>query len=186
MQVEGTMQTAVFQASDSEDVTVRVAYNPGDGRGGISFQLGENPPETFLTFPRDASTLQLAEALQFSADSVGRTVKGRLSPFVRGWINTATDCHYTAQKKGFWDGERNDAEMLMLVVSELSEAVEALRKGNPQDEKLPDFHEVEVELADAVIRIMDMAQGRGWRVAEAIEAKMKVNEARDHKHGKLF
>ena len=40
--------------------------------------------------------------------------------------------------------------------------------------------------ADAIIRMMDQAHARGWRVAQAIEAKMKFNATRAHKHGKEF
>ena len=42
---------------------------------------------------------------------------------------------------------------------------------------------VEVELADAIIRIMDAVRARGWRVAEAIVAKHEYNKTRPFKHG---
>jgi NTP pyrophosphatase (non-canonical NTP hydrolase) len=76
--------------------------------------------------------------------------------------------------------------MIMLMVTELAEAVEALRAGNPPDDKIPEFSGVEAELADAVIRIMDFGHARGHRVAQAIEAKMKYNTGRPYKHGKEF
>ena len=41
----------------------------------------------------------------------------------------------------------------------------------------------EVELADVVIRILDMAEARGWRVAEAMVAKHEFNRSREWKHG---
>ena len=81
---------------------------------------------------------------------------------------------------------RNVPEMLCLIHSEISEALEALRYGNPPDDKVPEFTGVETELADAVIRIMDLAHARGWRVAQAVEAKMKFNTGRPYKHGKEF
>jgi len=74
----------------------------------------------------------------------------------------------------------------MLVVTELAEAVEALRKGNPESEKIPGFSHVEEELADAVIRIMDLCGGRKYRLHEAILAKMKHNADRPMMHGKEF
>jgi len=51
---------------------------------------------------------------------------------------------------------------------------------------VPTFSGAEAELADVVIRIMDLAEGRGWRVAEAIVAKMSYNEGRERLHGKEF
>ncbi len=67
--------------------------------------------------------------------------------------------------------------------SELSEALEALRHGNGPSDHIPEFSGVEEELADVIIRICDVAQERGWRVAEAIIAKMAFNATRPHRHG---
>jgi NTP pyrophosphatase (non-canonical NTP hydrolase) len=85
--------------------------------------------------------------------------------------------------KGWWDGERNDGELIALMHSELSEALEAYRHGNPLSEKIPDFSHVEEELADTVIRIMDMCGARGFDLGGAIEAKLAHNRTRSHKHG---
>jgi NTP pyrophosphatase (non-canonical NTP hydrolase) len=77
--------------------------------------------------------------------------------------------------------ERNFGELIALVHSELSEALEGDRKGL-KDEHLPEFDSVEVELADAMIRIFDICGGKGLRIGEAFTAKMAYNAARaDHK-----
>lgn len=59
--------------------------------------------------------------------------------------------------------ERNRGELLMLVVSEIAEAMEALRT-DAWDDKLPHRKGEEVELADAYIRLLDFAEGFGLTV----------------------
>lgn len=69
--------------------------------------------------------------------------------------------------------------------SELSEALEGIRHGNPPDDKVPEFTSEESEYADTIIRIFDTAGERKLRVAEAVIAKMAMNEKREPMHGKL-
>lgn len=115
----------------------------------------------------------------------------------------AKDINDWAVRKGFWtrptDGLRNDlfpedeayltnaekGQKLMLVVSELGEAVEGVRKPGPSD-KIPLFTQEEEEIADAVIRLLDYVGRYRLRLAEAVEAKMAVNEGRSFRHGKAF
>lgn len=75
---------------------------------------------------------------------------------------------------------RNVGEMLMLVVSEIAEAMEGHRKGL-MDDKLPHRSMLEVELADAVIRIFDVCGGLGLDLHGAFVEKLEYNRTRkDH------
>src|SRR5690554_3048442 len=78
--------------------------------------------------------------------------------------------------------ERNKGELLCLIHSEISEAMEGERKDLP-DDKLPHRRMAEVELADALIRIFDYAGGFGYDLQGAFEEKMAFNAKRaDHTH----
>jgi NTP pyrophosphatase (non-canonical NTP hydrolase) len=76
---------------------------------------------------------------------------------------------------------RNVGEILMLIVSEVAEAMEGHRKGL-MDDKLPHRTMLEVELADAVIRIFDLAGAKKLDLGGAIVEKVAYNQKReDHK-----
>lgn len=76
---------------------------------------------------------------------------------------------------------RNKGEMLCLIHSEISEAMEGERK-NLMDDHLPHRKMAEVELADAVIRIMDYAGLYGYDIGGAVVEKLEYNKTRaDHK-----
>lgn len=78
--------------------------------------------------------------------------------------------------------ERNVGELLMLMVSELAEAMEAHRKGL-NDDKLPHRPGLEVELVDCIIRILDLAGAHKLDLAGAFIEKMEFNRMRaDHTH----
>lgn len=75
---------------------------------------------------------------------------------------------------------RNVGELLALVHSEISEALEGHRK-DLMDDKLPHRKMFEVELADAVIRILDICGGLGLDLEGAYREKMAYNAKRaDH------
>lgn len=78
--------------------------------------------------------------------------------------------------------ERNFGELLALAHSELSEALEGHRK-NLMDDHLPHRPMAEVELADCMIRIFDMARGLGYDLGGAMAEKCAYNLRRaDHSH----
>ena len=75
------------------------------------------------------------------------------------WGRLSKSVFKNSVKQGFWEGEVNDGERMALIHAEISEALEALRDGNPSSSKIIEFSSLEEELADAVIRIMDYAFG---------------------------
>lgn len=103
--------------------------------------------------------------------------------FVEMFTDVSKSVYEIAKEKGWWEGDRNNGELIALMHSELSEALESLRHGNPNSDHIPEFTGVEEELADVIIRIMDMASARNYRVAEAIIAKINFNASRSYKHG---
>lgn len=106
--------------------------------------------------------------------------------FIQSFGAIQSVVHAIALQKGWYETERNDGEAIALMHSELSEALEALRIGNPGSKKIQGFSQVEEELADVIIRIMDYAGANNLNIAEAIISKANYNIGRDHKHGKRF
>lgn len=93
---------------------------------------------------------------------------------------TATDAGWYRDPATGQPVERNFGEVVSLMHSELSEALEAHRK-NLMDDKLPDRSGIEVEFADCIIRILDTAAAMGLDVPGAVIAKNRYNKTRaDH------
>lgn len=103
-------------------------------------------------------------------------------------VDVAIDGIETLQQKifsqnvqmGWWDNPREDGTVLALIHSEISECLEGLRK-DLMDDHLPHRKMAEVELADALIRILDFAGFKGYDVAGAVLEKLAYNRTRaDH------
>ena len=97
-------------------------------------------------------------------------------------------CYRQARCKGFWDGNRELGTSLMLISSELSEILEADRKGqlNSPSSKIPKCSNFEEELMDVIIRCLDLAGRNDLDLDRAFTHKMAVNAMRKHKHGKNY
>lgn len=123
-------------------------------------------------------------------------------------INELRDIIYlNAKSKGFWDNPRNVAEALMLVVTELSEAVEVHRRNghvhllsDEVKDQLDEMSDGEFaehftlvakdqfgdEMADAIIRILDLCGGLDIDIDWHIKSKIRYNLTRDRLHGKKY
>lgn len=122
-------------------------------------------------------------------------------------LNELSEKIYQAnKKKGFWDDRKNVGEVLMLVTSELAEALEADRKerysihgdylkevlnlGDNEafkqhfNDKVKDSFEDEI--ADAIIRLLDLSSGFKIDIESHVRAKLRYNSLRPHKHGKRY
>ncbi len=102
-----------------------------------------------------------------------------------------------AYEKGFHDKELSVGESLMLIVSELGEALEAHRVGkrailNESSNFQQNYFEMfvkdsfEDELADVVIRVADLCGYMGIDLQRHIELKMEFNKSRERLHGKAY
>ncbi len=98
-------------------------------------------------------------------------------------------CHQNAIDAGWWmDPEtgcynynRNVGELIALIHSEVSEALEGVRT-DAMDKHLPYRNSVEVELADVLIRVFDLAGHLKLDLGSAIQEKLDYNKTRaDHK-----
>ncbi len=95
--------------------------------------------------------------------------------------------HANAVAHGFWepDSEPTFGECCALIHEEISEAFSAWRNGEP-DEYIKDGKPegVGVELADVVIRILDLCGHMDMPLGEILVRKMEYNKTRPYKHGK--
>lgn len=90
-------------------------------------------------------------------------------------------CHSRSREAGWHEKPREKGTQIALIHSELSEAMEGVRKGL-QDDHLPHRSMEEVEMADAVIRICDYCGAHGLDLAGAIREKLEYNLHReDHR-----
>ena len=96
-------------------------------------------------------------------------------------IITPKEVHDLAVEKGFYDNttKREVPELLCLIHSEISEALEGYRNDIPQGEKGC----LAEELADAVIRIWDLCEYLNIDIAQEVNRKHYINKTRPYRHG---
>lgn len=88
------------------------------------------------------------------------------------------EIHKLAVEKGWYEKDRGIPEMLCLIHSEVSEALEAYR------DHIPSFCKGCLEeLADVIIRVFDMSVGLGIDIVDAVNLKHEFNKTREHRHG---
>lgn len=107
----------------------------------------------------------------------------------------ASEIYQITKDHGFWEGTPNFGEQLALVHSEVSETLEDWRHGRslidivqevgPHSGK-PKPAGVPIELADIIIRVLNLCGGYGIDIDEAVALKIAYNKERPYRHGNLL
>ena len=104
-----------------------------------------------------------------------------------GINEVAKEIHENAVKHGWWNEERGFPEILALIHSEVSEALEEYRNGHRAMEVYYGYDEkpegIPIELADVIIRILDYCAYAGIDIDAAISEKHEYNKSRPYRHG---
>ena len=112
--------------------------------------------------------------------------RSKLTTYAFGIDALCHICREDAVANGWWQSDRNEAELIALMHSELSEALESVRAKEPSlyydannkpEGKLSEY-------ADVLIRIFDaVGPDEAELLAEAVVKKIEFNRGRGHRHG---
>ncbi len=162
--------------------------------GNQNWSVSEDDIEPIVTLTGD---------MCLASNSLPVNVRGPVS--ISEW---QTEVHELAKEKGWYNPPKSDLEVMALIHSEISEAVEELRSKEEKpylyqlqdmegrEEKFPVLPDHRLwdpalkpeglasELADAVLRILDYCEWKGINLEEAIKLKHAFNRTRAYRHGK--
>lgn len=148
----------------------------------VILEAGTGEPVLRIEGKDDSYNTEMAGMLNVAASHLD------VSQVVIGGVRIlAHSVHELALTQGWWQNDlqrvEDDLAKIALITTELSEMVEALRTPRVRSTKIPEFSLVEEEAADALIRLLDLCERRGWRIAEAAAAKHMYNKDRAFRHG---
>lgn len=158
-----------------------------------------NKQQTYNGEAKEAK-IKAQEPSRFTKPTDKQLIKMKIS-------DLSKEIHANAKEKGFWQDGQNIPRHLMLIVSEAAEAMEADRKDKFTrlsngvtfsvmedfiENKFAGYFESDIkntfedELADIIIRVLDLAESRNIDIEAHIKAKMRYNKMRPFKHNKKY
>lgn len=140
-------------------------------------------------------TSEEGEAIQELAEKLCQYEETGLTPDQISKIQSLNmlrdEVHQNAVNKGWWDKPREFGTLCALIHSEVSEALEEHRNGKDENMSYVSFDNngiekiegIPSELADIIIRVLDICGFHDIDIELIIRKKMKYNASREHKHG---
>lgn len=145
-----------------------------------------------------AGTLEINEQIKRKKMDNKEKIKS-VAIWCHGLNNMRDFCHGEAVARGFYDEPKETGTQIMLVVSELAEAMEADRNERYADYAMYNGEDCtpeafkkyvkdsfEDEIADAMIRLFDLCGAMKIDIATHVYEKLKYNMERPYKHGKKY